>query len=152
MAFSSLLARRTFRLNAASHALPAGVQVEHVAADGRAMTVALRAPLLRADGAPHTGAALYAMTDPFYVLLLQEALGPGYQVWDKSGSIDLSGVARGRVWARLEVTDADLDHVRAMTASGARHLHLFAADLKDGDGMSVARVHRMVYVRRRREP
>jgi hypothetical protein len=152
MAFAGLLVRRTFRLNAASHLLPAGVQVEHVAADGRALTVALRAPVLRVDGEPHSGAALYAMTDPFFVALLQAALGPAYQVWDKSGSIDLDGVARGRIWARLEVTDADLAHVRAMTEGGARHLHLFAAELKDADGMTVARVHRLVYVRRRRDP
>lgn len=151
MALAGFLARRTFRLKAASHALPVGVQVEHVAEDGRALTVALRSPLLRTDAAPHTGAALYAMTDPFYVLLLQEALGPGYQVWDHSGSIDLLGAARGRVWARLEVTEADLAHAQAMTGAGERHLHLFTVDVKDGDGMTVARVHRMIYVRRRRE-
>ena len=38
-----------------------------------------------------------------------------------------------------------------MTASGDKHLHLFNADIKDDDGMVVARVEKMVYVRRRSE-
>ncbi len=38
-----------------------------------------------------------------------------------------------------------------MTASGDKHLHLFKADIKDDDGMVVARVEKMVYVRRKRD-
>jgi hypothetical protein len=38
-----------------------------------------------------------------------------------------------------------------MTASGDKHLHLFRVDIKDDDGMVVARVEKMVYVRRKRE-
>ena len=38
-----------------------------------------------------------------------------------------------------------------MTAAGDKHLHLFRADIRDEDGMVVARVEKMVYVRRKRE-
>lgn len=150
MGWNGLLPRRALGLAGRGVTLPAGVQIEHVADDGRALTVALRAPLLRVD-APHSGAALYALTDPACVLLLQRALGPAYLVWDKAGSIDLLGNARGRVWARIEVTAGQLAHIGTMTAAGERHLHLHTVDLKDADGMRVARVHRMLYVRRRRE-
>jgi hypothetical protein len=151
MVLSGLLPRRAFRLNARGHTLPPGVQVEHFAADGRALTVVLRGAWLRTDTVPHSGAALYALTDPFLVLLLQGVLGAPFFVWDKSGSIDLLGAARGRVWVRLEVGDDDLAQIRRMTDDGERHLHLFHVDLRDADGMAVARVHRLIYVRRRRE-
>jgi len=151
MQWDALLPRRALRLHARAGALPPGVHIEHWADDGRALTVALRPPRLRSDTAPHTGAALYALTDPACVLLLQRALGEGFVVWDKSGSIDLLGAARGRVWARIEIGAADIAQIAAMTAAGERHLHLIVVELKDGDGMSVARAHRMLYVRRRRD-
>jgi len=34
----------------------------------------------------HYGGSLYSMTDPFYMLMLMENLGPGYIVWDKAAS------------------------------------------------------------------
>jgi hypothetical protein len=37
-----------------------------------------------------------------------------------------------------------------MTESGDKHLHLFKVDVQDDDGMVVARVEKMVYVRRKR--
>ena len=99
----------------------------------------------------HAGASLYAMTDPFFALMLQANLGAGYLVWDKAGSIDHIAPARSRVWARVELGAAELENIVRMTASGDKHLHLFKADIKDDEGMVVARVEKMVYVRRRRD-
>jgi hypothetical protein len=36
-----------------------------------------------------------------------------------------------------------------MTSAGDKHLHLFKVDIKDDEGMVVARVEKLVYVRRR---
>jgi hypothetical protein len=134
--------------NLAPTRLVAGMRIEHVADDFRSMTVALCSRWYRGGtAAPHTGAALYAMADPYFVLMVQRALGAGYLVWDKAGSIEVLSPARGRVWVRLELKDEDLRHMRQMTAAGDKHLHLFAADVRDGDGMAIARVEKMIYVR-----
>ncbi len=42
----------------------------------------------------HFGGSLYAMTDPFFALMLQANLGGEYLVWDKAGSIDYIAPAR----------------------------------------------------------
>lgn len=130
----------------------AGIRVRHIAPDLRSVTVEMRLRSFnRTDSGSHFGGSLYAMTDPFFALMLQANLGADYLVWDKAGSIDYVAPGRGSVWARFELPEADLEHVVRMTAEGDKHLHLFKVDIKDDDGMVVARVEKMVYVRRRRD-
>ncbi len=37
-----------------------------------------------------------------------------------------------------------------MTEAGDKHLHLFNIDIKDDEGMVVARVEKVMYIRRKR--
>jgi acyl-coenzyme A thioesterase PaaI-like protein len=133
--------------------LGAGIRVEHLAPDFRSVTVALTQRWYNCNYfGTHFGGSLYAMSDPFFALMVLHNLSSDYVVWDKAGSIDYLAPGRGRVWARFEVTDEDLAHIRAMTEEGDKHLHLFKVDVRDGDGMAVARVEKIVYVRRKRRP
>jgi acyl-coenzyme A thioesterase PaaI-like protein len=130
----------------------AGIRVRHIGPDFRSATVEMRLRSSnRSPSGTQAGGSLYAMTDPFFALMLQANLGGDYLVWDKAGSIDHVAPARDRVWARLELGAAELDSIVRMTASGDKHLHLFKVDIKDDDGMVVARVEKMVYVRRKRD-
>jgi acyl-coenzyme A thioesterase PaaI-like protein len=138
-----------FALNWWSPFRGAGIRVRHIAPDFRSATVEMRLRFSnRGESGTHAGGSLYAMTDPFFALMLQMNLGGDYLVWDKAGSIEHLAPARGRVWARVEILAAELDNIARMTASGDKHLHLFKADIKDDDGMVVARVEKMIYVRR----
>jgi hypothetical protein len=131
--------------------LGAGIRVRHVAHDYRSVTVEV--PLRwynRNFVGTQFGGSLYAMADPFFMLMLVHVLGRDYQVWDKTGSIDYVAPGRGRVWARFELADDDLAQIRHMTATGDKHLHLFKVDIKDDDGLVVARIEKIVYIRRRR--
>jgi len=129
----------------------AGIRVRHIAPDYREVVVEM--PLRRynrnAHGT-HFGGSLYAMTDPFFVLMLSHNLGPDYVVWDRSACIDYIAAGRSRVRAVLRVGDEDLRSIRTMTANGSKHLHLFHAEVVDAENLLVARIERLVYVRRRR--
>jgi acyl-coenzyme A thioesterase PaaI-like protein len=131
--------------------LGAGIRVEHIAPNFRSVTVALvRRWYNRNYVGTHFGGSLYAMTDPFFALMLMHNLSSDYVVWDKSASIDYLAPGRGRVWVRFELTEGDLEHIRNMTEAGDKHLHFFTADVCDAEGMAVARVEKIVYVRRKR--
>ena len=58
---------------------------------------------------------------------------------------------RGRMRAEFVITDEDLGTIAKMTAGGDKHLHLFKADIVDAEGLVVARVDKVVYVRRGRD-
>lgn len=141
-----------FALNWWSPFRGAGIRVRHIGPDFRSATVEMRLRSSnRSPSGTHAGGSLYAMADPFFALMLQSNLGDDYLVWDKAGSIDHIAPARDRVWARVELSAAEVENIVRMTASGDKHLHLFKVDVKDDDGMVVARVEKMVYVRRRRD-
>ena len=129
----------------------AGIRVRHIAPDFREFVVEM--PLRRrnrnAFGA-HFGGSLYAMTDPFFVLMLCRNLGPDYVVWDRSACIDYIAAGRSRVRAVLRLAESDLRAIRRMTENGSKHLHLFHAEVVDAEDLLVARIEKLVYVRRRR--
>lgn len=95
----------------------------------------------------HFGGSLFAMTDPFWMLLTMQALGRDYFVWDKAGEIEFVKPGRGTVTADFRLDEAMLDAVRAATADGAKHLQWFDVDVIDAQGDTVARVRKQLYVR-----
>jgi acyl-coenzyme A thioesterase PaaI-like protein len=131
--------------------LGAGIRVRHIAADFREVRVELRPGLLNRNYfGTHFGGSLYAMADPFFALMVLHNLPSSYLVWDKSAAIDYVAPGRGRVRARFVLTQQDLDTIVRMTADGDKHLHLFRADIEDAEGLVVARVERIVYVRKKK--
>ncbi len=95
------------------------------------------------------GGGLFAMTDPFWMLLTMRALGRDYIVWDKAAEIVFVAPGRGRVTAQFRIEPATLDAIRAATASGEKHLHWSETELRADDGSVIARVRKQVYVRRK---
>lgn len=101
----------------------------------------------------HFGGSLFAMTDPFWMLLVMQSLGRDYVVWDKAGTIDFIKPGRGTVHARFRLDEAVLDSLREVTAGGDKALRWFDTDITDSDGEVVARVRKQLYVRhKRRKP
>ncbi len=66
----------------------------------------------------HFGDNLFAMTDPFYALLLMHRLGERYLVWDQSASIEFVTPGRGTVRAVFRMPQETVDDIRNRTASG----------------------------------
>ncbi len=132
--------------------LGAGIRVRAIAADFREVRVDMALGLRNRNyfGA-HFGGSLYAMTDPFFVLMVHHNLPRGYMVWDRSGSIEYLAPGRGRVSVTMTVSQSDIDTIVRMTASGDKHLHLFKADVVDREGLVVAKVEKIVYARKKAE-
>ena len=95
----------------------------------------------------HFGGNLFAMTDPFWMLLVMHQLGDDYIVWDKAGSIDFVAPGREHVYARFRLELATADELRAEAASGSKVLRWFETDITTLSGEVVARVRKQLYVR-----
>ena len=132
--------------------LGAGIRVKRIAADWREIVVEMPLVLRNRNycGA-HFGGSLYAMCDPFFALMVLHSLPRDYLVWDKAAAIDFVAPGRSTVTATFRLSDEDLAAIRKMTAAGDKHLHVFRADVVDAEGLVVARVEKIVYVRRKRE-
>ena len=143
---------RTFRffLNLWPPFAGAGIHVTALAEDYREATVELRHHWYNRNlFGDHFGGSLYAMTDPFYTLMLIHVLGPEYRVTHAAGSISYLAPAQGTVQARLYITDEQIAAIKAATETGEKHLPQFTADIVDRTGKAVARVTHTPYVRKK---
>lgn len=147
------LSPRTLRrvLNLWPPFLFAGIRVVAIAEDWRHARVELRMrPWNRNYVGSHFGGSLFAMTDPFWMVLAMHALGPDHIVWDQAGAIEFLKPGRGTVSAEFHLDDAVLAELQAATADGSKHLHWFETEVTDAGGEVVARVRKQLYLRRKR--
>ncbi len=132
--------------------LAAGIRVTRLSPDWREARVELRMrPWNRNYVGTHFGGSLFAMTDPFWMILVKERLGRDYIVWDRAAQIEFVKPGKGTVAAEFRLDDAVLDDLRDRAAGGGKVLHWFDTDIVDAAGEVVARVRKQVYVRRKRD-
>jgi len=131
--------------------LGAGIKVCHIAADWKQVDVRLRLGLTNRNYVGvHFGGSLYSMTDPFFMLMLIQSLGPDYVVWDKAGSIEYHKPGTGVVSASFRLDETQLQNIRQQTASGEKYLPQLQVDIRDQAGDIVATVNKTLYVRRKK--
>ena len=132
--------------------LLSGVHVTHLSDDFRRARVELRQRWYNRNYVgTHFGGSLFAMTDPFWMILMLRRLGPGHLVWDQAGEIRFEKPGRGVVVAEFDLTDAVVEEVRAAAEGGGKVLRWFETEVHDGDGHVVARVRKQLYIRRKRD-
>ncbi|MFZ1286216.1 MAG: DUF4442 domain-containing protein [Candidatus Phosphoribacter sp.] len=128
----------------------AGVRVLEMAPDYSRAVVSLKlTPLNRNYVGTQFGGSLFAMADPFWMLLVMNQLGRDYVVWDQRGEIDFVRPGTTEVRTEFVVEPSVIEEIRAAAAGGAKVLRWFDNDILDTNGEVVARVRRQLYVRRR---
>ena len=126
----------------------AGIKVETVSADFRHVRVRLKAGRFRRNYVgTHFGGSLFAMTDPYWMIMVMENLGRDYLVWDKSGEIEFVRAVQEPVWCEFRLEEGLLDELRAATSGGEKHLRWMPVDVVTASGEVVARVCKQLYVR-----
>ena len=97
----------------------------------------------------HFGGSLYAMTDPFFMIMMMQNLGRDYIVWDKAGTVRYLKPARGTVTAHFRIEEADVERAKAETAGGNKYEPKFKVDIVDAEGTVVADVEKTLYIKRK---
>jgi len=128
--------------------LLSGIHVTEMAADWSFARVELRMrPWNRNYVGTHFGGSLFAMTDPFWMILAKERLGGDYYVWDKAAEIEFVKPGKGTLHAEFRLDQHVLDEIRADAANGEKHLRWMPADVFNAQNEVVARVRKQIYVR-----
>jgi hypothetical protein len=139
-----------FILNLYPPYLGTGIVVKKISADFREIIVRMKLHWYNRNYFKnHFGGSLYAMTDPFYALMLIHILGGDYIVTDRAAAIDYLRPGRGTVTARFFIDDTILADIITHTADGRSYLPKLNVDVTDARNETVARVVKTLYVRRR---
>lgn len=108
-------------------------------------------PLNRNLVGVHFGGSLYAMCDPWFMLILMRLLGREYIVWDKAASIQFKKPGRGTVKARFYIPPGRVEEIRRDADAQGKTEPTFMVDVTDDEGQVIAHVEKLLYVRRRKE-
>ena len=127
------------------------IQITRIAPDWREVSVRMRLWLsMRNKNAVGTyfGGGLFSVTDPFFMLMMN-ALGRDYVVWDKAGTIQFVAPGRGTVFAHFKLGDEELAEVRENTKGGEKFEPVYRVDVIDENGKIVAIVDKTLYIRQK---
>jgi acyl-coenzyme A thioesterase PaaI-like protein len=127
-----------------------GIRIISISDDFREAVIELRDRKLNMNYVGvHFGGAIFAMTDPFHMLLTMNVLGRGYVVWDKAARIEYLKPGKGTLRAHFRILDEMLADVRANTRNeGDRYFPEWTVEVKNAEGETVARVFKTLYIRK----
>jgi len=139
-----------FILNAWPPLFFAGIRIKHMSSDYKTARVELKLRSWNKNAVgTHFGGSLFAMTDPFCMLMILAQLGNKYLVWDKSADIDFIKPGKGTVSVDFSINQNLIDDIIANTANGEKYLPQILVVVKDEQGDIVAKVNRTLYIRRK---
>ena len=95
------------------------------------------------------GGSLYAMVDPWYMLMLIKNLGKEYIVWDKGANIRFKKPGRGTVCAEFKLTQEIIDEIKSYVDQHTKMDYTFKVEIKDEEGNLICEVDKVVYVRKK---
>ena len=128
----------------------AGIRVKKISPDFLSVDVEMKLRFYNRNYVgTHFGGSLYAMCDPFYMLMLIENLGSDYIVWDKAANIRFLKPARSRVRANFHITPEEVDHIRIAADQEYKVEPQFSAAIYDDANDIIAVVDKLLYVRRK---
>jgi acyl-coenzyme A thioesterase PaaI-like protein len=140
-----------FIMNSWPPFLGAGIRVDEISNDWKQVRVGMKLHWYNRNYVrTHFGGSLFAMTDPFLMLMLMANLGKEYVVWDSSSKIKFIQPGRGRVTANFVLDEERLALLRDRACSGEKMLEKFRVDVFDTAHSPVARVYKTVYIRRKK--
>jgi len=130
--------------------LGAGIRVRRLQPDWKAIDVEMKLRFWNANYVgTHFGGSLYAMTDPFYMLMLIENLGRDYIVWDKSATIRFRKPGKGKMRTEFRLTDGQLNEIRDKLKTQEKIEPTFLVAVRDETGDLVAEVQKVLHVRKK---
>lgn len=127
-----------------------GARVIYISEDMRKLRI--RLPLnLRTRNIQGTlfGGAMYSATDPLYAMLVRVALGSGYAVWDKAGTIRYKKPGRSTLYAECSLSDAQVSAMRKRLDSEPSIDLQYEIELVDAKGAVHALVQKTLYAARK---
>ena len=131
--------------------LGAGIRVLHNQSDDYTIKVQLKLTRFNLNAVgTHFGGSLYAMCDPFFMLILLEHMGRDYIVWDKAASIQFVKPGRGTVTATFHIPPEQITELIAQTDREGKIEPVFNVDVLDEQGEVVAKVEKRLYIRKKR--
>jgi hypothetical protein len=130
--------------------LGSGIKLEKMSKDYRHGRVSMKLTFYNRNYmGTQFGGSLYAMIDPWYMLMLIKNLGSGHIVWDKGATIHFKRPGKGKVHAEFNLTDIHLEEIKRKLETEKKIDYIFKVEIKDDAGKLIADVEKLIYIRKK---
>ena len=132
--------------------LGAGIKIAYVSTDYRLIRVQMKLRWYNKNYVgTHFGGSMYAMTDPFYMMMLINNLGKDYIVWDKGAKIDFLKPGRSTLTVKFEMSEEDILAIKHEADKQEKYIFDIPVEVTDDSGEIIATVIKTLYVRRKKK-
>lgn len=140
-----------FIMNSWPPYLGAGIRVREIRSDWKHIQVSMGLCWYNRNYVnSHFGGSLFAMTDPFYMLMLLRVLGKDYIVWDLSAKIKFLKPGKSKVTADFRLDDEKIAGIRERAETESKVLERFKVEVFDDAGIKIAVVDKTVYISKKK--
>lgn len=128
----------------------AGIKITHISADFTEVNVEMTLRWYNQNYVgTHFGGSLYAMTDPFYMLMLMNNVGRDYIVWDKAAAIDFKKPGKGTVRAHFRFNQDEIVTIKGLADKNGKYIFTKPVQILDEVDEVVAEVQKTIYIRKK---
>jgi len=128
--------------------LGTGIKIETISDDFRHVEVSLTLRWYNQNYVgTHFGGSIYALADPFFMLILIKNLGPDYIVWDKAAYIDFKKPGLSKICANFILSEEQITDIRRKADDNEKYIFDLPVDVIDQEGEIVASITKTLYVR-----
>jgi len=128
----------------------AGIKIVYVSPDYREIRVKMKLRWYNKNYVgTHFGGSMYAMTDPFYMMMLINNLGSDYIVWDKGAKIDFQKPGRGTLSVVFKLDEEQINEIKQKADNDGKYVFNIPVVVVNDSGEVVASVSKTLYVRKK---
>jgi acyl-coenzyme A thioesterase PaaI-like protein len=128
----------------------AGIKVIHFTKDFREIEVEMKLRWYNKNFVgTQFGGSLYAMTDPFYMIMIMQNIGDGYIVWDKAAKIEFKKPGRSRVTAKFKLTESQIIDIKTNADNNPKYVFDLLVSVISDEGETIAVVTKTIYVKKK---
>jgi len=95
------------------------------------------------------GGSMFASTDPLYLVMLIQVLGPSYIVWDKASAIRYKKPGRTTLYAKAVLEDAEIEFIRNELTCKPKIDRIYQIDLVDVNDVVHASIEKKLHIRKK---
>jgi len=131
--------------------LGTGISIDKVSMDYRHVEVSMKLRWYNQNYVgTHFGGSIFAMTDPFHMLILMKNLGKDYIVWDKAAHIEFKRPGRGTLLAAFDFSEEEIQAIRQQVDVNGKFTFDKSVDVVNPEGEIIATVVKTLYVRKKK--
>ncbi len=131
--------------------LGTGIHIKTISPDFRFIEVTMKLRFYNKNYVgTHFGGSIFAMVDPYFMLMLIKNLGDGYVVWDKAAKIEFKKPGRGTLKATFRFSEEEIEKIRADVDANNKILLDRSVDILNEAGDVIASVVKTLHISKKK--